>query len=73
MKKNIIGTNIILKVYPTKSAAASKIAIEITSDLHMQSIAVKYKKATTQMINAKIFIQYLEELFDLYVKVLMTG
>jgi hypothetical protein len=39
IKKNIIGTEIILKVDPTKSAAASKIAIDMTSVLHMQIMA----------------------------------
>lgn len=41
MKKKMIGTKIILKVEPTKSAAASKIAIEITKVLQKQSIAIR--------------------------------
>jgi hypothetical protein len=41
MKKKMIGTEMILKVDPTKSAAASKIAIEIIKVLHMQTIANK--------------------------------
>jgi hypothetical protein len=41
IKKKITGTSMILKVLPTKSAAASKIAMEITRDLHMHIIAQK--------------------------------
>ena len=54
MKKNIIGTKIILKVLLTKSAAASRMAMEMISDLHMHIIAMKYKKATPQMTIARI-------------------
>jgi hypothetical protein len=39
--KNPIGTHITLIVLPTKSAAASKTAIETYKLLHMQSIASK--------------------------------
>ena len=41
MKKNMIGTNRILKVEPTKSAAASRIAIDMTRVLHMHNMVSK--------------------------------
>lgn len=41
MKKNTIGTNMTLKVDPTKSAAASRIAIDITRVLHMHNMVSK--------------------------------
>lgn len=41
IKKNMIGTEIILNVLPTNSAAASSIAILTTIVLHMHSIAMK--------------------------------
>lgn len=64
MKKNMMGTKMILKVLPTKSAAASRIAIDITSDLHMQSIAAKYKKAINHIAKASTLSHTLEELSE---------
>ena len=52
-----MGTNITLKVDPTKSAEASSIAIEITKVLHMHSIAAKYNKATAQIAIARALIK----------------
>lgn len=53
-KKKIIGISIILNVDPTKSAAASKIAIEITRVLHKHKMVTTYKNATPQITTAKI-------------------
>ena len=55
-----MGTNITLKVDPTKSAEASSIAIEMTKVLHIHNIAAKYNKATAQIAIARAFIHQLE-------------
>ena len=41
MKKNTTGTRTTLNVLATKSAVASKIAIEIMSVLHMHNIVTR--------------------------------
>ena len=56
-KKKTIGTRITLNVEPTKSAEASRIAIEITRVLHKQSIAPRYSNATIHIPIASALIQ----------------
>lgn len=65
MKKKTIGTRIILKVLPRKSAAASSMAIEITIDLHMHITDKKQSVATPHRITASTFNQVLELFYSL--------